>query len=230
MKPAELKEAFLDLIFPPRCIGCGKEGGFLCAPCSEALPALEPPFCQRCGVPTSDGKLCQNCRNWSPAIDGIRSPFLHTGLARQAVHHLKYKNQKVLARPIAGVMAKYLKSNPLPVDVLTAVPTHPKRTRQRGYNQADLIVRELSQTIQLPASQETLARRRNTPSQVSLGAEARRKNVQEAFICKDKSLSSKRVLLVDDVCTTGATLNACAVALKEAGAASVWGLTFSREC
>lgn len=150
-------------------------------------------------------------------------------MARDAVHHLKYRNLKALARPLAKLMAEYLESNPLPVDLILAVPMHPKRVRQRGYNQSDLLAQELSYLINLPTASGSLVRLRNTPSQVSLGAEARRSNVQGAFRCKNQVCQGKSVLLVDDVCTTGATLNACALALKEAGAASVWGLTFSRE-
>ncbi|MCL0088986.1 ComF family protein [Dehalococcoidia bacterium] len=150
-------------------------------------------------------------------------------MARDAVHHLKYRNLKALARPLAKLMAEYLESNPLPTDILVAVPLHSKRVRQRGYNQSDLLAEELSHLIDLPTASGSLVRLRNTPSQVSLGAEARRSNVQGAFRCKNQVCQGKGVLLVDDVCTTGATLNACALALKEAGAASVWGLTFSRE-
>ncbi len=126
-------------------------------------------------------------------------------------------------------MAQYLGSNPLPVDLILAVPMHPRRARERGYNQSDLLVEALSRLIQLPMTSGSLVRLRNTPSQVSLGAEARRSNVQGAFCCNDQLFQGKGVLLVDDVCTTGATLNACATALKGAGAAPVWGLTFSRE-
>jgi ComF family protein len=226
----KVKEAFLDLLFPPRCIGCGMEGDFLCGSCCDLLPALEPPLCECCGVPLASGRFCQNCIDSNLDVDGIRSPFLHQGLAREAVHYLKYRNMKVLARPMAGLMAEYLKSNSLPVDIITAVPIHSRRMRQRGYNQSDLLAEELSRSIKLPTSRGTLTRLRNTPSQVSLGASERRSNVEGAFQCKYQIFQNRRVLLIDDVCTTGATLNACAVALKEAGALSVWGLTLSREC
>ncbi|MCL0058558.1 ComF family protein [Dehalococcoidia bacterium] len=223
------RDLLLDLIFPRRCIGCGAEGEFLCRSCLNLLPRLTPPYCECCAVPFSGGRLCPNCLNSPPAINGVRSLFLHRGMARDAVHHLKYRNLKALARPLAKLMAEYLEPNPLPVDLILAVPLHSKRVRQRGYNQSDLLAQELSRLIDLPTASGSLVRLRNTPSQVSLGAEARRSNVQGAFRCKNQVFQSKGVLLVDDVCTTGATLNACAVALKEAGAASVWGLTFSRE-
>ena len=227
---SQIRDFLLDLVFPRRCIGCGTEGEFLCSSCCDSLPRLEHPYCARCGVPLSGGRFCHDCLNSPFAIDGIRSLFLHQGLAREAVHYLKYKNLKTLAQPLAELMAEYLESNPLPVDILIAVPMHPKRMRRRGYNQSDLLVEELSHLTRLPTAEGSLSRRINTPSQVSLGAEARRSNVQGAFQCKDQVFQSRNVLLVDDVCTTGATLNACAAALKTAGATSVWGLTLSREC
>lgn len=222
-------DMLLDLIFPRRCIGCGAEGEFLCLSCINLLPRFTLPYCECCAVPLSGGRLCPNCLNLPPAIDGVRSLFLHRGMVRDAVHYLKYRNIKALARPLAELMAEYLESNPLPADLILSVPMHPKRARQRGYNQSDLLAEELSYMIDLPTASGSLVRLRNTPSQVSLGAEARRRNVQGAFHCKSLFYQGKGVLLVDDVCTTGATMNACAVALKAAGVASVWGLTFSRE-
>ncbi|MDY6910980.1 MAG: ComF family protein [Chloroflexota bacterium] len=228
-KLARMPELLLDLIFPRKCVGCGMEGEFLCVSCAETLPRLELPFCDRCGIPITQGHLCHKCLKSPFVIDGIRSLFLHEGLARDAVHSLKYNNLKALGPTLAKFMAEFLEFGNLSFDLLAAVPMHSKRMRKRGYNQADLLVDELSRLVRLPVARGTLVRLRDTPSQVSLGAEDRRHNMQGAFRCYD-SLQDRKVLLVDDVCTTGATLNACAVALKEAGAASVWGLTLSREC
>lgn len=230
MQVDKLRGAFLDLVFPPRCIGCRVGEKFLCDSCLEALPRLEPPFCEHCGIPIAGGSFCPECLSAPPTIDGIRSLLLHQGIARDIVHYLKYKNLKALARPLAELMAEYLESNPLPVDVLLATPMHSRRMRVRGYNQAELLARELSLLVHIPTDEGLLTRSRNTPSQVSLGAEARRNNVNGAFQCGSNVFEKKSVLIIDDVCTTGATLNACAIVLKEAGAASVWALTISREC
>ncbi|MBM3133402.1 MAG: ComF family protein [Chloroflexi bacterium] len=227
---SQMKESLLDLLFPRRCAGCGKEGDFLCAACSNTLAKLEAPVCARCGFPMKGRNTCPDCGGLALAIDGIRSPYLHEGLARDLVHSLKYNNLKALSRPVARLMAKYLESNPLPADSLMAVPIHSKRMRKRGYNQSELVTGELSRLAGLPRVSGALIRLRNTPSQVKLGAHERRANVAGAFVCRDRAVEGKRVLLIDDVCTTGATLNACAAALKEAGAVTVWGLTFSREC
>ena len=151
-------------------------------------------------------------------------------MTREVVHHLKYKGLKALAVPLGGLLADYLQSYPLPTQVLVPVPLHPRRLRQRGYNQSTLLGRELSKFITLPLMEGCLIRLRNTASQArAADVKERRKNVEGAFECLDERLRGKQVLLIDDVCTTGATLDACAGALKAGGAISVWGLTLARE-
>jgi ComF family protein len=114
--------------------------------------------------------------------------------------------------------------------VLVPVPLHGRRLRERGYNQSALLAAEIGKTTGLPAMTDSLVRLRHTKSQVkTAGAEERQRNMAGAFGCRDARLAGKRVLLVDDVCTTGATMNSCAVALREAGATSVWGLALARE-
>lgn len=220
----------LDLLFPRTCAGCGREGRFLCGECSDTLKQVEPPICACCGLPLERRVVCPDCHDMPFAIDGIRSAYRHTDLARDLVRSLKYNNVKALAAPLARLMSQYMEANPLPADVIVAVPTHPKRIRKRGYNQAELLAGELSRFTGLPKAIGSLTRPRNTPPQVRLGATDRRANVEGAFLCTNGAFANRRVLLIDDVCTTGATLNSCAIALKEAGAASVWGLTLSREC
>lgn len=226
---SQFKNALFDLLFPPRCIGCGSNDGFLCLSCAQSLPKLSPPYCLRCGMPAGGGSVCSQCTKLV-AIDGIRSPFLYRGLAREAIIQLKYKRIKALAEPLGQLLASYLSSSPLPIDTLAPVPLHPKRVRERGYNQSSLIAKELGRLTDLAVIEGSLVRLRNTAPQVRItGTEQRQLNVRGAFRCEDRSFQSRRVLVVDDVCTTGATLDACALALKEAGAASVWGLTLARE-
>jgi len=229
-KLTEARDSILDLIFPPRCVGCGSEGDFLCDACIRLLPTLPSPFCERCGIPVTDGKLCPKCSDFNMAIDGIRSPFLHEGLAREMIHQLKYHHLKVLAKPMAELLEEFLTSVPLPCDIITPVPSHPDRVRSRGYNQAALLAYELGHRCSLPVFDKGLVRVKNTSSQVSLGLTDRWSNVEGAFRCRDHVFEDRSVLLIDDVCTTGATLNSCAKALKAAGAATVCGLTLSREC
>lgn len=163
-------------------------------------------------------------------IDGIRSPFCFDGAVRQAIHQLKYRNVKALAAPLAQMMGEFLVKNPLPVEVVVPVPLHPRRLRERGYNQASLLARELAKLGSMPLVEGMLVRLHDTPAQTrTQSAKERQSNVARAFSCRGRELEGKRILLIDDVCTSGATLDACARAVKAAGAASVWGLTLARE-
>ena len=163
-------------------------------------------------------------------IDGIRSPLRFEGVIRQAVHQLKYQNLRAIAPDLAALLAEYLADNPVPGKVLVPVPLHRKRLRERGYNQSELLVRELSRLIKMPVFTDCLIRVKQTPPQARTAAlEERQHNVADAFSCLDRRLQGKQVLLIDDVSTSGATLDSCAVALKAGGAASVWGLTLARE-
>jgi ComF family protein len=125
-------------------------------------------------------------------------------------------------------MGAYWRNNPIPANVIIPVPLHPTRERDRGYNQSALLARGLAEAAELPVRNDLLARVKATAPQVELGAEARRENVCGAFHCETGSATGLRVLLVDDVCTTGATLEACSQALRAGGAGSVWALTLAR--
>lgn len=148
---------------------------------------------------------------------------------RHAVHHLKYRNLKLMARPLARLLASYMESEALSGQVVVPVPMHPRRLRERGYNQSELLVRELSRETGLLLANVLYRSRLAPPQARAASAQARRQNVAGAFGCHGCDVAGRHVILVDDVCTTGATLDSCALALKEAGAASVWGLTVARE-
>jgi ComF family protein len=225
----QLKASFLDLLFPLQCLGCGTEGGLLCPSCCLSLPRIKQPFCQRCGTPLNEGNLCPACINHPLTIDGIRSLFLFGGTVRHAIHQLKYRHLKAMAAPLGYLLTEYLRSYPLPGEVLIPVPLHPRRLRERGYNQATLLAGEVGKLTDLPVAEGLLLRKRDTITQArTASAIERRSNVHDAFICR-QGLHGERILLIDDVCTTGATLDACAAALKTAGAGPVWGLTAARE-
>jgi ComF family protein len=226
----KLKRRALDLLFPQCCVGCGKEGDFICHSCRQSLLPIIPPVCPKCGRPQPGGTLCLGCINWQAEIDGIRSPFIFGGVMRQAIHELKYRNLRALAVPLAKLLWDYLTTNPVPGEVLVPVPLHQKRLRERGYNQASLLARELSKLTNLLVVEDCLVRQQHAPPQArTTSVNERRSNVAGAFACGDGRLRGKQVLLIDDVATSGATLNACAGALKSAGAASVWGLVMAEE-
>jgi len=150
---------------------------------------------------------------------------------REVIHQFKYANRHSLTVILARLMAECWHSNPMPSDLLVPVPLHPARQRERGYNQADLLARALGDMISLPVVTSGFERVRYTQSQISLNAADRRENVQNAFVFssrRDSIVSDRHVVVIDDVCTTGSTLEACSVALKDAGARTVWGFTLAR--
>jgi len=157
-------------------------------------------------------------------------PFGVEGTIRQAVHQLKYNNLRTLALPLAKLMKEYLAANPLPVEVLVPVPLHRKRLKERGHNQSQLLAEELGKLAAMPVVNDVLIRKHYTPPQArTTTVEERWSNVTNAFTCISDKIKDKNVLLIDDVSTSGATINACAKALKDAGAALVWGLVLARE-
>ena len=189
-----------------------------------------PPICPKCGRPQSSGILCPDCVGWQAAIDGIRSPFRFEGAMREAIHKLKYQNLRALAVPLAGMLHEYLIASPLDIDVLVPVPLHRKRLRERGYNQARLLAKELGKLINIPAVDDVLIRLRHTPPQArTANIEERTHNIADAFACRGNGLRDRHVLLLDDVATSGTTLDACATVLKASGVDSVWGLVMARE-
>jgi competence protein ComFC len=230
LRSGKLIELAVDSFFPRRCVGCGKVGGFLCSECLGELPRLLPPLCPNCGRPQASGIVCPDCRQRKTEIDGIRSPFRFDEVVRKAIHQLKYRNLKAISLCLAELLADYLESNHLPGEALVCVPLHPRRLRERGYNQSSLLAEELGRRIDLPVIEDCLVRVKQAQPQVrAVDVDERRRNVADAFVCRDERVSGKQIILIDDVCTSGATLESCAAALKSKGAASVWGLTLARE-
>ena len=230
LRSGKLIELAVDSFFPRRCVGCGKGGGFLCPECLGKLPRLFPPLCPHCGRPQANGIVCPSCRQRQTKIDGIRSLFRFDEVVRKAIHELKYRNLKAISPCLAELLADYLKKNPLPGEALVSVPLHPRRLRERGYNQSILLAGELGKRIGLPVIEDCLIRVKQAQPQVRAGdVEERWRNVADAFMCRDERISGKQIILIDDVCTSGATLESCAAALKNKRATSVWGLTLARE-
>ncbi len=223
-------QAVIDLVFPARCVGCGVGGKLLCADCRASLPVAAPPRCPRCWRPGREGDVCYECRATPPAFDGLRAAFVYTGTARVLVRALKYRGMTALATPMGSLLAEAARQQELVADLVVPVPLSGMRQRTRGYNQAQALAEALANELSLPLRVPALRRRRHTPPQArSSDAETRRRNVAGAFVAREAIVGGQTVLLVDDVTTTGATLAACAAALREAGAHSVWALAFARE-
>jgi ComF family protein len=226
----QLQKTAIDFFFPPRCVGCGKGGSFVCTRCFHTLPHISSPVCTRCGKPETSGPFCPTCWGWASYIDGIRSPFRFDGAIRQAIHDFKYRNLRAIAPHLAELLFSYLQTNPVTGNVLVPVPLHPRRLRNRGYNQSTLLAGELGRLAGIPLEKGCLVRSRHTSAQTrTVNVEQRKRNVAGAFQCVTNNLNGNQVILIDDVCTSGSTLEACAIAIKSAGAVSVWGLTLARE-
>jgi len=228
----------LDFLYPLHCTLCGvkvsPERGELCEPCLDAFPQNEPPFCPFCGegrLSRPDPVVCLSCFGRPFVFDRAWSAILYEGAARDCLHHFKYRERALLSKPLGGLLIQFAGGH-LPMesfDALLPVPLSRRREMERGYNQSFLLARGLTEAFHLPLLKKCLIRRRDTPSQITLSKEERFRNVKGAFLVRRTSpLGGKRLLLVDDILTTGATANACAAALKEAGAASVSVLTLAR--
>jgi len=234
---AGLLEPFGTLLFPAHCAGCRcrvDEGHDFCSSCAAEIEWIAPPRCEVCSQPyegMTSAFTCPNCRGdaffFECAVAGVRS----RGVVRDMVHRLKYGREIWLARVLAGLMERGLDDSRLAgtgIDMLVPVPLHPRRLREREFNQAVLLAEQLAARSAL-TFRDVLVRRRYTTTQTQLDRRGRRQNLRDAFILrKNANVIDKNILLVDDVLTTGSTLDACAEALLDAGAASVRGLTVAR--
>ncbi len=218
----------VDLLYPPRCVACQRMGAWLCEACQDSMPRVVPPICVRCGDAVAVDGLCGRCRSSPPRIGATRSVFYFDGVAREVIHCFKYDGLTALASLLAGSMVTYWHAHALPADVVVPVPLHAKRQGERGYNQSALLARELARLTGLPLDERTTVRRRATAPQVDLDAQQRKENVRGAFVAVGTALAGRDVLLIDDVCTTGATLEACATALLGSGVHRVHALTLAR--
>lgn len=240
-RPASLWSEIVDLIFPPRCEVCGTDcRNAMCSECLSGIVAIVQPYCRRCNVPlpeTARGAVfCGDCRVQQPKLTAVRSVGLHTGKLREAVLKLKFGGARRLAPVLASllydrVLREADEDGGLPVHEIQAlVPAvlHPKRRRWRGFDQAQLIAERLGELWGLPVF-PAIERVRFTTPQVDLELHQRRDNMRGAFRPRPEVNVEGMVLaVVDDVFTTGATLEACAEALRRAGARTIYGLTVTR--
>jgi ComF family protein len=211
---ARLWDGAVSLLLPARCVGCGAGGNYLCSACQAATPAVGL-------LPHEPGRF---------AFDAAVAAYAYTGAAREGVLRLKYRGLRAAAPDMAAALARAAAEAAVQADAVTPVPLHPKRLRSRGYNQAVLLARPLASALGVPVL-EALARTGATGPQVEAGSRrARRANVAGAFAVRPGvDVAGLHVGLVDDVLTTGATLDAAATALKAAGAARVTALAFAHE-
>jgi ComF family protein len=216
----------LDLLFPPRCLSCTRRGTFLCSECIGRIDRLPDPFCPACrALVDARNPICR-CRKTALAFVIAGGSF--EGPLRTAIHALKYQGQRAGAPALAALVAPHLIGILQPDDRIVPIPLHRRRETARGYNQSALVARALADQLGVDRAFEPMIRVRDTPRQVGLDREARRRNVQDAFSADPVLCRGRSVMLVDDVCTTGATLGAAAEAALHAGARRVYAVVLAR--
>lgn len=219
----------LDIFLPPCCVVCNKVETWLCDDCLQEISLFKAPICPQCGRPLSGNQVCRVCNVMPLRAKPIRSAFLFEGHVRDIIHALKYRGATNIVQVLSGKLATAWKYHGMESDVFVPVPLHPNRELKRGYNQAVVIADVLSRELHIPVAKQALVRTRNTASQTKLNRQERQKNVDGAFLCTESTgIIDKRITLVDDVATTGATLDACAATLLDNGAKSVNAFTLAR--
>jgi ComF family protein len=222
--------SLMDLVLPSTCAVCRQVGDLLCRDCRATLPRIETALCTRCGRTLADNSVtyCQRCARQPLLLEYVRTPFFFEDPLSGIIHQLKYNGLFALAKPVADLMADAWPEAATNVDVIVPIPLHEQRQKVRGYNQAALLARRLGQRWDVPVSEDGLQRSRYTQPQVGLSLAERQRNVTGAFTAVTAAFAGQRVLLVDDVYTTGSTLTAATKVLLEAGAVFVWGYCAAR--
>jgi competence protein ComFC len=216
------------MFYPERCVGCDRRASdVLCRVCFEALPRVGGPVCERCGLPAAFATfVCEECKNVDFGFQSARAPLRYEGVGKEIVHALKYRGYKKVASKLAApLMVQALGDGRF--DAVVPVPLHRSRLRKRGFNQAELLARGVAEGINATVS-DTLKVVRSTRDQVELSAAQRRANVAGAY--RAGGPLRGKVLLIDDVFTTGATMSACAATLTRAGAREVHAMSLCRTC
>jgi len=235
---AKVAEGLCSLFYPAACAVCGEavaRNEYLCGNCEARAPRIVAPFCAKCSEPFSgaiDGEFtCTNCERRQLDFDAAVSAYRSRGIVRSLILQFKYHRALYLRDPIGRWVCEALADERLrrrAFDVVVPVPLHAARLRERGFNQADLLARILSTHMGVPV-RPALERRRYTTTQTAFDRAERLENLRGAFRLREKvTVRDSRVLLVDDVLTTGSTLSECARVMGEAGADSVYAVTAAR--
>ena len=227
----------LDWLFPPRCLSCRalirRNPDFFCASCEARWPVLKPPYCSRCARPFESSEetshLCGECLVSERSCAQVHATALYEGVLLNLIQRLKYHREERLAHFLGQRMGRDFCSRENDFDLIVPAPLYRDRLRERGYNQALLLAREVGCHLKKPVEAFVLSRARAAPPQTTLKGDERRKNLKGAFLVRcPKKVEEKRILLVDDVYTTGTTVEEASRTLLKAGAARVEALVLAR--
>lgn len=227
-----VKNIILSLLYPRTCCFCkavDKTG--ICETCREKVVYVQEPRCKKCGKPIrqEEKEYCYDCSHRDFAFEQGKSVWLHKEPVSTSIYQFKYHNKRIYAAFYAEEMHRlygsWMKKNGM--EVIIPVPLHRKRRRRRGYNQAEILAKYLSEKSGIPMNAKAVVRTKKTVPQKKLNEKQRKKNLQDAFAVTDYWEGEKRVLLIDDIYTTGSTIDALAKELKKKGAENVWFLTIS---
>lgn len=225
-----MKDKILDLFFPAKCVSCGKLGGFICNSCYGEIAFVKKQTCPKCNCLSAGGRLCRRCRPKYALTGVVVAGYLNEGAIKEAVHNFKYNGVSALASELAGILAEKLIEEKIAFDLVAYVPISKKRKAWRGYNQSEILAEIISEKFNKDVFRGLL-KRKDTKNQVGLSKREREKNLNRVFSIKrgKTDVRGKRILLVDDVMTTGTTLNECAKVLRAFGAREVWGAVLAKE-
>lgn len=222
----------LDLLLPKFCIGCNKEGTYLCSKCKKEILAVTAQICPKCQRLSDQGEYHRGCREGIFLSGIIVSSYYKEGPTKELIHNFKYNSVLELKIPLGKMLSDAITNNLLLLTyndcLLTFSPLHPRRLAQRGYNQAEILALEAARRLKIPCL-DLLRKITHTKRQVGLRGAQRRKNLSGVFQLKPGiDVKDKKIIIIDDITTTGTTLNECAKVLKDAGAKEVWGLVVAR--
>jgi len=227
-----VKNFVLDLLFPKKCVCCGKLDFYACAGCFKKIIFIKQSTCPECGKLSEKGRYCLKCRKGKSLKGVILATYFEEGPIRELVHVYKYNGVFDIKSLLGGFLLEALKREGFTEDfVLAYVPLHRKKLIKRGYNQSELLAQEIAKTLEIEFVRELLIKKKETKSQIGLKRKERLESQKGSFEINTRRkqlIVGRKVVLVDDIFTTGATLNECAKVLKENGVKEVWGLAIGR--
>ena len=216
-----LADRLLDWIYPPQCVSCGAPGTLLCPECRSKLQPVGEHYCSKCGKPLQKGKPCRLCAESVFHFRSCRAPYIYSGPAADMIKKLKYNNCLGLVPILSDLLLDFRGGPDWEVDLMLPVPLSDKRKAERGFNQSELIAKAFAKKAGIPFTARALMKIRHTAQQVGLNADERKENLTGAFAAESVLVKGKRLLLLDDVMTTGSTFSECSGVLLAAGARSV---------